>query len=129
MTELHSGDAPSTRIVGPITQTDIVRFAGAGGDFNPLHHDPGFVARTGFPGVIAMGQMHAAILAGFLTDWVGSESLRRFGVRFKAPVFVGDTLSFDATVDRVEDDIAYISLTVTRDGDTIMTAQAQAQSA
>lgn len=125
MTDLKTGDRPTTRTIGPITQTDIVRFAGAGGDFNPLHHDPAFVAKTGFPGVIAMGQMHAGILAGFLTDWIGSSNLRRFGVRFVAPVFVGDTLSLNATVDRVEHDIAHISLTVARGEDTIITAHAQ----
>jgi len=73
---------PRPRTVGPITQTDIVRFAGAGGDFNPLHHDLGFAASAGFQRPIAMGQLTAGLLAGWLTDWCGVENLLRFEVRF-----------------------------------------------
>ncbi|UYF95509.1 MaoC family dehydratase [Rhodococcus aetherivorans] len=94
----HIGAVVDTRVVGPITQTDIVRFAGAGGDFNPLHHDPEFVATSGFPGIIAMGQMQAGILAGWLSDTFGVEHVRSFGVRFVAPVFLGDTLTVGGTI-------------------------------
>ncbi|MDT2004029.1 acyl dehydratase [Rhodococcus opacus] len=96
--EVRVGDTLDTRVVGPVTQTDIVRFAGAGGDFNPLHHDPEFVATSGFPGVIAMGQMQAGILAGWVSDTFGVEHVRSFGVRFVAPVFLGDTLTVGGTV-------------------------------
>lgn len=94
----HIGTVADTRVIGPITQTDIVRFAGAGGDFNPLHHDPEFVATSGFPGVIAMGQMQAGILAGWLSDTFGVEHVRSFGVRFVAPVFLGDTLTVGGAI-------------------------------
>ncbi|KXX56034.1 MaoC family dehydratase [Rhodococcus sp. LB1] len=96
--KVRVGDAPDTRVVGPVSQTDIVRFAGAGGDFNPLHHDHEFVATSGFPGVIAMGQMQAGILAGWVSDTFGVEHVRAFGVRFVAPVFLGDTLTVGGTV-------------------------------
>ena len=56
------------RTVGPLTITDIVRFAGAGGDFNPLHHDVEFAARAGFPTVLAHGQLTAGLLAGWVSD-------------------------------------------------------------
>jgi acyl dehydratase len=96
--KVRVGDVPDTRVVGPVSQTDIVRFAGAGGDFNPLHHDPEFVATSGFPGVIAMGQMQAGILAGWVSDTFGVEHVRSFGVRFVAPVFLGDTQTVGGTV-------------------------------
>ncbi|MBH0118741.1 MaoC family dehydratase [Rhodococcus sp. NPDC003382] len=99
----HIGTVADTRVIGPITQTDIVRFAGAGGDFNPLHHDPEFVATSGFPGVIAMGQMQAGILAGWLSDTFGVEHVRSFGVRFVAPVFLGDTLTVGGTITAITD--------------------------
>ncbi|MGW0025381.1 MaoC family dehydratase [Rhodococcus sp. NPDC003383] len=97
-TKAPIGAVTDVRVVGPITQTDIVRFAGAGGDFNPLHHDPEFVATSGFPGVIAMGQMQAGILAGWLSDTFGVEHVRSFAVRFVAPVFLGDTLTVSGTI-------------------------------
>src|SRR5699024_2146931 len=83
---------------GPVTQTDIVRFAGAGGDFNPLHHDSEFAQQSGFDTPIAMGQFTAALLSAWHTDWCGVENLRAFSVQFKAPVNIGDTISFAATV-------------------------------
>lgn len=96
--KVRVGDVPDTRVVGPVSQTDIVRFAGAGGDFNPLHHDPEFVETSGFPGVIAMGQMQAGVLAGWVSDIFGVEHVRSFGVRFVAPVFLGDILTVGGTV-------------------------------
>jgi acyl dehydratase len=79
--------------LGPITITDIVRFAGAGGDFNPLHHDESVARAAGFPGVIAMGQMQAAMLARVLSDRFPLAAVREYRVRFAAPVRPGDTLT------------------------------------
>lgn len=82
----------------PITQTDIVRFAGAGGDFNPLHHDPEAARRAGFDAPIAMGQFTIALLSAWLTDQIGVEHLRSLDVDFKSPVRIGDTVDFTAEV-------------------------------
>ncbi|MGQ4600942.1 MaoC/PaaZ C-terminal domain-containing protein [Nocardia sp. R6R-6] len=92
------GHAHPDRTVGPLTLTDVVRFAGAGGDFNPLHHDPGFVAAAGFPAIVSMGQLQAGMLAGWLSDWVGVEHVREYEIRFIAPVFVGDVLTLGGKV-------------------------------
>jgi acyl dehydratase len=89
-----SGDSPIE--VGPITVTDIVRFAGAGGDFNPLHHDEAVAAAAGHPGLIAMGQMQAGMLARVITDRFPLADVREFRVRFEAPVRPGDTLLLTA---------------------------------
>lgn len=123
------GTGAKSRTVGPISQTDIVRFAGAGGDFNPLHHDPEFVKSSGFPGVIAMGQMHAGILAGWLTDWVGVEHVREYEVRFVAPVFLGDILTASGLVTSTIPDedgtlLATVELTLTRGEDTVIKGSA-----
>lgn len=95
---LAVGDPIPERELGPVTQTDIVRFAGAGGDFNPLHHDPAFAEKAGFDTVIAMGQMQAGMLAAWLTDWCGVEHLRELEVRFLAPVRLGALLQFTGEV-------------------------------
>jgi 3-hydroxybutyryl-CoA dehydratase len=109
------GDTRPSRSIGPITATHIVRFAGAGGDFNPLHHDPAVAARAGFPGVIAMGQLPAGILAGWVSDWLGVEHVLSFEVRFVAPLLVGDTLTLGGRVTAVD----------TTDGPTVATIQLQ----
>ena len=78
--------------VGPLTRTDIVRFAGAGGDFNPLHHDEEYARAAGFPGVFAMGQFQAGLLSRLAAEWLGAENVRTYKVRFKAKVWPGDVL-------------------------------------
>ncbi|MGW0891179.1 MaoC/PaaZ C-terminal domain-containing protein [Saccharopolyspora sp. NPDC002578] len=121
---VRPGTSLPAREVGPVTQTDVVRFAGAGGDFNPLHHDPEFARAAGFPGVLAMGQMHAGMLAAWLTDWAGVEHLREYEVRFAAPVFLGDTLLFSGEVRSVDNEIAELQLTATRGEDAVLRARA-----
>jgi acyl dehydratase len=121
---VHIGENAEPRLIGPITQTHIVRFAGAGGDFNPLHHDAAFAAEAGFPNVIAMGQMQAGMLAGLVTDWLGIEHLREFEVRFVAPVHLGDVLELCAEITAVEDGVATIGAVASVDGRPVVTASA-----
>jgi acyl dehydratase len=78
--------------VGPITRTQIVRFAGAGGDFNPVHHDEEFARSAGHPSVFAMGQLQAAMLARLAAEWLGIGQLRSLAIRFTATVWPGDVL-------------------------------------
>jgi acyl dehydratase len=78
--------------VGPVTRTQIVRFAGAGGDFNPMHHDEPFARGAGQESVFAMGQLSAALLARLVAEWVGAERIRVLSVRFTAKVWPGDEL-------------------------------------
>ncbi|HEX3678396.1 MAG TPA: MaoC/PaaZ C-terminal domain-containing protein [Galbitalea sp.] len=122
---LQPGDSPRPRTIGPITTTDIVRFAGAGGDFNPLHHDEAAAYAAGFETVIAMGQFSAGLLAGLLTDWVGIENVRALEVRFVAPVYVGDVLELLAEVTAVGNGEAQISLTAKSGDKDVTTATAR----
>jgi 3-hydroxybutyryl-CoA dehydratase len=124
--ELRVGATPAIRRIGPITQTHIVRFAGAGGDFNPLHHDPDFATGAGFRSVIAMGQMQAGMLAGFLTDWLGVEHLREFEARFLAPVFLGDVLELSAEVVSIDGSIAEVRALAQAAGEPVIAATAKA---
>jgi len=94
--------APASRF-GPITRTDIVRYAGASGDFNPIHHDETFAKSAGCPTVFSVGMFQAALLASFATRWLGAHSIRRYSVRFIERVWPDDELLFSGTVVRVED--------------------------
>jgi acyl dehydratase len=100
---VRAGDVLEPRNIGPVTQTDVVRFAGAGGDFNPLHHDPDFARAAGFERPIAMGQLQAGLLAAWVTDTFGVEHLRELTVRFTAPVPLGSVLVLAGTVAGVDD--------------------------
>ena len=88
---------------GPLTVTDLVRYAGASGDFNPLHHDAAYAEAAGLPGIMAHGMLSAGLLGSFVTRWFGPGSVRRFKVRFREKVFVGDTLTAEGrVVERLE---------------------------
>jgi acyl dehydratase len=77
-----------------VNRTHIVAYAGAGGDFNPIHHDEEFAKSVGLPSVFAMGLMHGGMLSRLLTDWAGDGRTRRYKIRFAAIVWPGDTLTF-----------------------------------
>jgi acyl dehydratase len=89
---MRNAEREASRITPPITRTQIVRFAGAAGDFNPMHHDAEFATTAGLPGVFAMGQLPAAMLASFVAGWLGRDRVRDYGVRFRDKVWPGDRL-------------------------------------
>lgn len=78
--------------VGPLTRTDFVRYQGASGDFNPIHHDEEFARAAGFPTVFSVGMLQAGILAGYATRWLGPEQVRAFGAQFREQIWPGDRL-------------------------------------
>jgi len=112
------GDRAEPRTFGPITRTDIVRYAGASGDFNPIHHDEGFATSAGFPTVFSIGMFQAALLATYATDWLGADNVRRYGVRFQEQVWPDDELTCSGVVTAVTpgDDgtVVDVDLTCTR---------------
>jgi acyl dehydratase len=83
---------------GPVTRTDFVRYAGASGDFNPVHHDEPYAVRIGNPSVFSMGMYQAGLLSTYATRLLGPRNIRRFAVRFRERVWPGDTLTCTATV-------------------------------
>ncbi|MHA7599199.1 MaoC/PaaZ C-terminal domain-containing protein [Alicycliphilus sp. T452] len=93
------GDALPGIVEGPITRHALGLYAGASGDYNPLHIDPDYARReAGMPDVFAHGMLSAAWLARVLTRWVDPTAIRRLGVRFVAITHVGDTVHCRARV-------------------------------
>ena len=93
MIELVPGARLPERTFGPVTLTDIVRYQGASGDMNPIHHDDEFARSAGFPAAIGVGMLGAGWLAAYCTEHLGEESVRRFRTRFSAVVYRGDRLT------------------------------------
>lgn len=99
---LRSGTIVAEKRLPPLQQIQVVRYAGASGDFNPIHTVPEAAARAGLPSTIAHGMLSMGLLGTLLTDWMGFDAeLRRFGVRFTAMTFPGDELRLTATVVKV----------------------------
>ncbi|MEH6374167.1 MaoC family dehydratase [Streptomyces sp. KLMMK] len=75
----------------PVTRADLVRYAGASGDFNPIHWNEKFAKEVGLPDVIAHGMFTMAEAGRVVTDWVGDPgAVAEYGVRFTRPVVVPD---------------------------------------
>ncbi|MFI5296589.1 MAG: MaoC family dehydratase N-terminal domain-containing protein [Polyangiales bacterium] len=92
--------APPPRTVGPISRTDIVRYQGASGDMNPIHHDEPFARSAGYSAPLVVGMFQAGVLANWGVDWLGAENVRGFKVRWKEQVWPGDVLTFSGKVAR-----------------------------
>jgi acyl dehydratase len=113
--------------VGPITRTDIVRYAGAGGDFNPVHHDDVYARSLGLPGVFAIGLLGAGYLSRVLAEEFGASTVRRFTVRFRAQVWPGETLDLavDGSEPTEERDVRQVRLSARNEaGELKITAEA-----
>src|SRR6185503_925038 len=80
--DVKEGQAIPPFVVPNLTRTDLVRYAGASGDFNPIHHDEEFAKIAGNPTVFGHGMLTAGLVGKCITDFVGVESLRRYKVRF-----------------------------------------------
>src|SRR6185369_13003566 len=91
---LKVGDTHSERVVENLSRTQIVQYAGASGDYNPLHTDEVFATQAaGYPSVFAHGMLTMGMTGKLVTDTVGDGRLRKYGGRFTSQVFPGDTLT------------------------------------
>ena len=109
-TAIAVGDTAPPLVVENLTRTNFVRYAGASGDFNPMHHDDTIAAQVGNPSVFGHGMLTAGLMARVVKDWLGPEALRRIQVRFAKQVWPGETLTFTATVTAVHDDTVDLDL-------------------
>ncbi|MET0780658.1 MAG: MaoC family dehydratase [Microbacterium sp.] len=81
-------------VVSRLTRTQIAQYAGASGDFNPLHTDEAYAVEVGgFAAPVAHGMLTMGLTARAVAEWIGSDRVEAIGVRFLAPVFPGDTLT------------------------------------
>ncbi|MEX2555139.1 MAG: MaoC/PaaZ C-terminal domain-containing protein [Actinomycetota bacterium] len=103
LSELAEGQELPSREFGPITRTDIVRYQGASGDFNPIHHDEPFAREAGYESVISVGMLQAGYVGTYCVDLFGPESVRELLVRFKDTIAPGDMVTCGGRVSSVEE--------------------------
>lgn len=84
---------PDPLVVGPVTRTDFVRYQGASGDMQPVHHDEEFARRAGHLSPFSVGMYQGGVLGAWVAGWFGAENVRRFRLRFKERVWPGDVLT------------------------------------
>lgn len=118
------GDVVAERTV-PVTRDSLVRYAGASGDFNPIHYRDDVAESVGLPGVLAHGMLTMGIAVQPVIDWLGDRgTVAEYGVRFTRPVVVdpaaGASIDIVARVGAITDDGARIDLTVTAADATVL---------
>ena len=91
---------PEPLVYGPLTRTDFVRYQGASGDMQPIHHDEPFAKAAGYDAPLAVGMFQAGILANWAAAWLGADNVRTTRVRWKAQCWPGDVLTFGGEVER-----------------------------
>ncbi|MGH3273103.1 MAG: MaoC/PaaZ C-terminal domain-containing protein [Streptosporangiaceae bacterium] len=129
---VETGATRSKVVADGLYRTQIVQYAGASGDFNPLHTDEVFTTTVaGYPSVFAHGMLSMGLTGSLLTDALGDGTLRSFGVRFRSQVWPGDTLTATATVTAVtrETDETLVCLdvqTVNQKGEVVVSGTATA---
>jgi acyl dehydratase len=125
---LKVGDTHEQVVIDKVNRTHIVKYAGASGDFNPIHHDEEFAKNVaGYPSVFAHGMLSMGLTGRALTDWLGVTALKKYGVRFTRQVWPGDTLTAKLEVTKVEDGLATIKVvTVNQNGESVVEGEAVA---
>jgi acyl dehydratase len=130
---LNVGDTHEAILIENVTRTHFVKYAGASGDFNPLHHDDTYAQNPGgYPHVFGHGMYSMGVTGRMLTDWLGVDALKKFGVRFTRQIWPGDTLTGHAEVTAVEEkdgeQLATIKIVTTnQNGETIVEGEAVAR--
>ena len=128
MTEsVKPGDSREVVLVDNLLRTQLVMYSGASGDYNPLHSDEPFARHAGYPGVFGHGMLTMGMTGRIVTDWFGADKLTRYGGRFRAQVWPGDTLTARATVDSVEGDTVELTVVTTnQNGEEVFAGYATA---
>jgi acyl dehydratase len=122
---LTVGDVIAEREV-PLTRDSLVRYAGASGDFNPIHYRDDVAVSVGLPGVLAHGMLTMGFAVQPVVDWLDGDAGRvvDYQTKFTRPVLVdpvaGATVTIVAKVGEVEEAAARIDLTVTYEGATVL---------
>ncbi|HEY0752932.1 MAG TPA: MaoC/PaaZ C-terminal domain-containing protein [Ktedonobacteraceae bacterium] len=96
--DVQIGDEIPQLVTTPVTHLQLVRYAGASGDFNPLHTDPRIGAMIGVGGIIAHGMLIMGFVGRMLGDYIGPQVLKKFGVRFKGMTHLEDVITCTGTI-------------------------------
>ncbi len=130
---LKVGDTHEEQVVENLSRTQIVQYAGASGDYNPLHTDEVYATQAaGYPSVFAHGMLTMGLTGKMLTNYVGDARLLKFGVRFTNQVWPGDTLVAKATVEAIREEggqhLADLTVcTTNQDGTVVVSGTATAR--
>lgn len=105
LSELQSGDSLQPIKLPPVTRLDLIKYAGASGDFNPIHTIDADAEKAGLPGIIAQGMWTMGNLSKLFTPFLEEGFIRNYTIRFSGMVFLDDVLTLKAELKESENQI------------------------
>ena len=118
---LQSGDSLDEVILSPVSRLDLIKYAGASGDFNPIHTIDEEAEKAGLPGIIAHGMWTMGNLTKLFTPYYETGFIQDYSIRFKGMVFLNDVITLKAVVQEVnEESIDFKVLAVNQDGKEVI---------
>lgn len=99
LADLHTGDFLEERTLSPVSRMDLIKYAGASGDFNPIHTIDEEAVQAGLPGIIAHGMWTMGNMTALFTDYYEEGFIQDYQVRFAGMVFLEDVLTLKASVE------------------------------
>lgn len=130
--DISVGDTGPEVVVKDLEREDFVRYAGASGDFNPIHYDEPYARDAGNESVFAQGMLTAGFASHAISDWFGPDRIERFTIRFQERVFPGNTITVTGEITDVADGDAEVIVTAdleakTDGGDVVLSGETVAR--
>jgi acyl dehydratase len=121
LTELQVGDSLNEVILEPVSRLDLIKYAGASGDYNPIHTIDEEAKKAGLPGIIAHGMWTMGNLAKLFTSHYEEGFIQDYSIRFNGMVFLNDILTLKATLkEKTENKLRFNVLAVNQDGKEVI---------
>lgn len=108
ISELNIGESLPLQTLDPVSRLDLIKYAGASGDYNPIHTIDDTAKKTGLPGIIAHGMWTMGNLSKLFTAYIGEGFVQKYTVRFAGMVFLNDVVTLQAKlIDKKENDLHF----------------------
>lgn len=125
---LEVGDQGPELVVEDVERRDFVKYAGASGDFNPIHYDDPYAREAGNESVFGQGMLTAGYAATMASNWFGIGNVTRFSVRFQARLWPGDTVTATGEVTEIDPDgmVTAEVVVANQDDEALVTGEVEA---
>jgi acyl dehydratase len=121
LTQLQVGESVKEIQLDPVSRIDLIKYAGASGDFNPIHTIDEEAKKAGLPGIIAHGMWTMGNLAKLFTPYFEEGFVQDYSIRFKGMVFLNDVITLNATLKEVVDNkLRFQVQAVNQDGNEVL---------
>jgi acyl dehydratase len=121
LTQLQVGESLKEIQLDPVSRIDLIKYAGASGDFNPIHTIDEEANKAGLPGIIAHGMWTMGNLAKLFTPYFEEGFVQDYSIRFKGMVFLNDVITLKATLkEAVDNKLRFQVQAVNQNGNEVL---------